>query len=919
MSIAQLKSLALIGFSTLLHLSSVGQFSRNYNRETNPFKNGYQRVAVGGAHTLELRAGKLFAYGDNSKGQLGLGHYVNRDTAVQVGTATNWVLVAAGHDFTLALKNDGTLWSWGSNFDGQLGYGIKTVPITEPYKVGNDNDWVGIAAGLTHAMALKSNGTLWAFGGNVAGQLGVGGGPDRPQVTQVGTDNNWIMVSAGMYHTLALKSNGTLWTWGFNGNGELGLGDNIDRYVPTQVGSDKTWLVAISGGVHNLAVKTDGTLWSWGDNNSGQLGLGDYTSRNTPTRVGTEAKWRTLGSGIRHSLAIKNNGTLFTWGRNDANELGLGDNTSRNLPTQVGTSNNWVSLSPGIGRHSAGFTNDGYLTVWGSNSTGQLGLGDLTNRSTPYAIRRDNQWMKVSAGYENAFLIRSDGVIFGWGLNATAQLGLGDQVIRSSPERIGTANNWVNLAASYSHTIGLKSDGTCWSWGSINSRSTPTIVLGVAANSWKSFAAGSSHVAAILTDGRMLTWGTNARGELGRSTQFLAPGVPGPDYVPRGVGAHINWVKVGAGEQFTIALKNDGTLWGWGRNFRGQLGLGDNVDRFVPVQIGADTSWIDISIGKEHSMALKSNGTLWCWGSNYYGQAGVDRLSLYENFIDQMLPVQTGTDTDWISVEAGKDHSMAMKTDGTLWVWGWNGVDQLGLGSPYFGYAVPRKVGTANDWLNLSGGFVSSYGLKVARENLCTTGMDRYEQLGNGLAGNQSVFVCETLTALPLRWHGFTATRSNASALLQWSTAGEQNTKDFIIQHSNNGTQWTNIGSQIAAGNSSKILDYQFTHTQPMSGRNYYRILQRDWDDKQSYSTVRFLHFEGLPASDLTISALVNGQLSIAASSSFPASVQLYASDGRMVLNQKLNQGYNYIDVRHLAKGVYVLRSGKITRKLMVN
>lgn len=922
-----LKITTYLLFCFFFCFSVKGQYSRNHNRENNPYKSGYQRVAVGGAHTFELLGGKLYAYGENFNGQLGLGDYENRNVSEQVGIDANWVLVAAGLDFTLALKNDGTLWSWGNNNEGQLGIGMFTSPRPLPVKVDNSTDWVGIAAGNLHAVALKSNGTLWSFGGNLNGQLGLGNNDRKLVPTQVGTDNNWIMVSAGLDHTLALKSNGTLWTWGLNGSGQLGLGDEVSRNIPTQVGSEKTWLAVIGGGEHSMAIKCNGTLWTWGNNNYGQLGLGDNVMRNAPTRVGVDANWRSLGSGLHHSMAIKNQGTLYTWGRNDSGELGLGDNTARNLPTQVGTGNTWVSLVPGIGAHSASFTVDGMLNVWGGNASGQLGLGLWTNRNTPHANRKENKWMKVLSGSNHGFLMRSDGVIFGWGNNSTSVLGMGDQVTRSSPERMGIDNKWVDMSAGISNTFGLKSDGTLWAWGADNSnslgtypltgtKSTPARVLGVS-NVWKNIAAGGNHAAAVRVDGTLWTWGGNIRGQLGRGAITISDGVP------RSVlGSVTNWVKAFTGDQFTVALRNDGTLWSWGNNFSGQLGLGDNTDRSAPVQVGSDTSWTDCAVGNDHTIALKSNGTLWAWGNNYYGQLGIgnegNELGLFN---DKNIPVQVGTDSDWIRVEAGEDYSLALKSNGTLWVWGWNGVNQLGIGYSGFGQGVPFKIGTENNWISVAGGYTSTYALKVERDKLCATGDDSNEQLGNGIGGSQTVFVCESgAIILPLQWQSFTVRKSNANALLEWSTSDEQNTRDFIIQHSSNGSKWTNVGDVPASGNSSKLNQYSFKHTNPISGKNFYRLLQRDWDDKEKYSEVRFLEFSPDEVStNVIIGSVVNGWLFIQFKSTTPQTLQLFSSDGRFILRKTISNGVNAIDLTSIPKGVYVLKTGLFSRKLVLN
>jgi hypothetical protein len=154
-------------------------------------------------------------------------------------------------------------------------------------------------------------------------------------------------IAAGSNYSLALKRDGTLWAWGYNGSGQLGLGDYNSRATPTQVGTSTDWIAIAAGYSHSLALKRDGTLWAWGYNGLGQLGLGDYTSRNIPTQVGTSTDWIAIAAGASHSLAIKRDGTLWAWGYNGYGQLGLGDTTNRLTPTQVGTSTDWIAIAAG--------------------------------------------------------------------------------------------------------------------------------------------------------------------------------------------------------------------------------------------------------------------------------------------------------------------------------------------------------------------------------------------------------------------------------------------------------------------------------------------------------------------------------------------------------------------------------------------
>lgn len=366
----------------------------------------WQKITTGFGHTLAIKTnGTLWAWGLNNAGQLGDGtNNPNSIVPIQIGTATNWQFISVGAEHSLAIKTDGTLWAWGRNSEAQLGDGTNNNSNV-PIQIGIDNNWVAVSAGSEHNLAKKSNGTLWAWGGNTYGQCGNATPPNSvatPQ--QVGTATNWQNISAVSYHSLAIQSDGTLWAWGLNLNGQLGDGTYINRDVPVAIGFETDWKLISTGWNHSIAIKTDGTLWAWGDNNFGQLGDGTNTYQNQPIAIGTATNWQSITTGEGHSMAIKTDGTLWAWGRNHLGQLGNGANTNINVPTQTGTATNWSGIDAGY-YFTLGVKTDNTLWAWGNNNAGQLGDGTNTDRNTPIQISCGTllpvTWLYVNGAWQN--------------------------------------------------------------------------------------------------------------------------------------------------------------------------------------------------------------------------------------------------------------------------------------------------------------------------------------------------------------------------------------------------------------------------------------------------------------------------------------------------------------------------------------
>lgn len=349
-----------------------------------------------------------------------------------------------------------TLWAWGENSNGQLGLGNDNNYDTAQ-KVGTQVNWKYVQAGQHHTAGILKDGSLWTWGKNDSGELGIGNKTTIDIPVRVGSLNDWTSVQLGSEYSIALRKNGTLWAWGSNKYGQLGLGNTISYNKPQQVGSDTNWVLIHSGQFHSLAIKKDGSLWAWGRNKKGQLGLGDTINYNTPQQVGSETNWSIVQAGKYFSVAKKKNGTLWVWGRNNFGQLGLGNSTSFNAPQKVGSDSNWAIIATGS-NHTAAIKKDGSLYTWGRNSDGELGLGDTTNYNSPQKLGSSTKWIGIDLGDDHTLGLKSDSTIWAWGGNNSGQLGLGNANSYNYPVQIGSKNNWKAVSAGFNYSLLLFND-----------------------------------------------------------------------------------------------------------------------------------------------------------------------------------------------------------------------------------------------------------------------------------------------------------------------------------------------------------------------------------------------------------------------------------------------------------------------------
>jgi len=321
---------------------------------------------------------------------------------------------------------------------------------------------------------------------------------------------------------------------------------------------------------------------------------------------------------------------------------------------------------------------DYVLYGWGLNRFGQIGNGtaDYYGVTDPAPVLFNiNNWKQITSGTRSSAGIKSDGSLWTWGFNSYGELGDNTTAHRSSPiQTVAAGTNWKQVMSGFYHTAAVKLDGTLWAWGlgtsgelgdnSVVSKSSPVQTV-AGGGSWSTVACGNGHTAAVKLDGTLWLWGSNYYGQLGDNTTISKSS---PVQTIAGGGS---WSTVACGDGHTAAVKLDGTLWLWGSNGSGQLGDNTTISKSSPVQtIDGQNTW-SIGLNKlscsTHTTAIKADGTLWVWGYNYHGQLGDNTTT------SKSSPVQTITGGGiWSRVSSGDSHTAAIKTDGTLWVWGYN-------------------------------------------------------------------------------------------------------------------------------------------------------------------------------------------------------------------------------------------------------
>ena len=580
-------------------------------------------------HSCALReGGTISCWGNNTRGQLGNrkskddGAELHSSVSVEVAGITDATAITAGKDHSCAVHRSGTVSCWGNNYDGQLGNGqsqdyenrsvsYRYGPYSYmPTGVAGITDAVAISAGGEHSCAVHRTGAISCWGNNWHGQLGNGrGGTDDAGFAEIANDfysplpvgvvgiTDATAITTGREHTCALHRTGAVSCWGDTGYGQLGNGQNGYIYasaVPLAVvGVVDATAIATggehSGPEHSCALHEDGTVSCWGNNGVGQLGngqSGDSAVSSVPVRVAGITDATAIAAGGGHSCALREGGTISCWGANWYGQLGngqSGENAHSSVPVEVAGITDATAINAG-GKHACALHEDGTISCWGNNRSGQLGNGTESSSSVPVQVASITDATAITAGEDYSCALREDGTISCWGDNTHGELGNGqstgnwrdNSADSSVPVRVVGITDAIAITAG---SCALHQSGTisCWSGSKFGAQggeqsgedadSSETVqVAGI--TDATAVTTGGSHSCALHQDGRISCWGIRESGRLGDGKGGFE--VSGPVEV---IGI-TDATAVAAGERHTCALHQTGTISCWGRNNDGQLGNG---------------------------------------------------------------------------------------------------------------------------------------------------------------------------------------------------------------------------------------------------------------------------------------------------------------------------------------------------------
>jgi alpha-tubulin suppressor-like RCC1 family protein len=646
-------------------------------------------IVAGISHTCALMMDNTVkCWGGNSYGQVGDGTTTNKAIATDVaGLPANVSSITAGGYHTCAILNNGVILCWGSNNYGQLGSNLESYVTSPKQMSGLPAPAKSIAAGKDHTCALLHDASVYCWGKNNRGQIGVPydntSASNQTPLVKVQNVTNAITVKAGSEHTCAILANKTASCWGANESAQLGDGTRIDRFTPKVIDT-LSQVIDISPALHHTcALLGDRRVQCWGFNDIGQLGNGTQNISAVPISIATLSKDITALSGIHNHHCIILAKSVMCWGENLFGQLGDGTYTNSPIPTVVSTINNVIAVAAGYFHTCAvlDLAQDN-VRCWGDNAFGQLGNGATPNIALPRDVSRMTTDINlISAGASHTCALSNNRNVFCWGVNQFGELGIG---LVSSSNAPSTAINFdsdiAQLVASDGFTCALTENNVLHCWGSNlygelgndndDLALTPIVVQGIE-GTVIAFALGASHACAATNTQSVYCWGNNLHKQLANNTLEFSR-------IPIEIAKFDSNIKtIVAGDDHTCVLTENGRVLCWGRNNVGQTGRDGNNEEAVPTQVnGLGDNIVGLVAGGAHTCGIKTDGSVLCWGDNQYGQLGDNTA------ITSVSPKRVvGLSAPVVAMSAGKSHTCAILQTSELVCWGLNSAGQLGSGA----------------------------------------------------------------------------------------------------------------------------------------------------------------------------------------------------------------------------------------------
>ena len=660
--------------------------------------------------------------------------------------------VVRGQEFSVSLKADGTVWTWGYNGYGQLGL-KDTVTRYKPTQISIENV-IDIAAGANHVLLLTKDGKVYTFGQNSYSQLGRSGDTTKPE--EVEGLENITKIAAGGYHSMALANDGSVYTWGYNGNGQLGNGTTTSSSTPIKIKARNIYQID-AGNQTSAAVDGNGNTYIWGYNGYGQLGNGTTTNLYAPRQVTSLDDIVEVAVENNTVLVLNAAGNVFASGYNGYGNLGNnttknsnqfvqviekietstidGDDTQETVETPIYLSN--VKSIEAGGNYAIAVKEDGTAVSWGQNNSSQMATGDVANKLLPVELTygkdldKIDKILDVAAGEASTTIVREDGKVWTVGKNNYGQLG--DTSATNKTDFVCISKPTVMIENVPIRISGIGKTEQIKS----NVSQGFNLLYNTVDDTDISYEIKDENIATVDNQTGKITSVKKGKTQVTVKDDISGESTTADVYVLDE--NDLTFPQIESSNYATLTLRANGEVWGYGYNGYGQLGTGDKTNKTVPTYTGINNI-VQIALGYYHAIAVDKDGYVWTWGTNNYGQLGIGTTggSSLEK-VQVKSPDGEGVLENIIAVAAGNSYSVALDKDGNVYTWGYNGYGGLGLGDKTT-RNLPVKVESLQGIKKIEAGANSTFAID-GNGKLHAAGYNNYGQLGDGTTSTRTSFV----------------------------------------------------------------------------------------------------------------------------------------------------------------------------------